>query len=443
MSKAVGKDKASRGTTPVKKKTGEKPKAKKKKASTPKKDPLVANLEKMRLTNRDTVYSAALRDAFGVDEFDSGEPPAVRKGYEFDRTELTRLADRVQFEADKLVTKNDEAQYNVFAGKLLDLTLRTSDVRSIAERTAGVQEAIAAMKLKVKADYPEIEASLDKLEAAKASADLDQAKGWLSDLETRLTTMREILDLVNARTTTPVTEFPLGLYKMTSRDLSLTKRGIALIPGKFAGVDALKIAFAVAEPPSALPDLHRLADDLGLDPKDVERKFSRPGQTGQAVHAMRVIKESGKDANFFLNGPGRQNWAALADIGARGLKAWPGGSREPVPIGPADGPEITFDELLRQAVRPRPGRKDLEDDQQGENPLRPRYLGGKHYINDVLKRGVVLPSVDGQGRPVQYTEYDIRPYTRPADRGGERLVVGGGRKFYTSDHYTTFVEIIG
>ena len=40
-----------------------------------------------------------------------------------------------------------------------------------------------------------------------------------------------------------------------------------------------------------------------------------------------------------------------------------------------------------------------------------------------------------------YTEYDIREFTAPADRGLKRVVIGAnGSKYYTPDHYVTFTK---
>ena len=40
-----------------------------------------------------------------------------------------------------------------------------------------------------------------------------------------------------------------------------------------------------------------------------------------------------------------------------------------------------------------------------------------------------------------YTEYDIREFTAPADRGLKRVVIGAnGSKYYTPDHYATFTK---
>jgi guanyl-specific ribonuclease Sa len=53
----------------------------------------------------------------------------------------------------------------------------------------------------------------------------------------------------------------------------------------------------------------------------------------------------------------------------------------------------------------------------------------------------MLPQYDPSGKPISYTEYDVRPYIKGVNRGLDRLVIGGGRAFFTDDHYYTFIEI--
>ncbi|EAY25868.1 ribonuclease domain-containing protein [Microscilla marina] len=57
---------------------------------------------------------------------------------------------------------------------------------------------------------------------------------------------------------------------------------------------------------------------------------------------------------------------------------------------------------------------------------------GNHGGTD-NKGSIVMLLPDG----VNYTEYDIVPYTGP-DRGTKRVVSGGGNNYYTTDHYGTF-----
>jgi guanyl-specific ribonuclease Sa len=51
---------------------------------------------------------------------------------------------------------------------------------------------------------------------------------------------------------------------------------------------------------------------------------------------------------------------------------------------------------------------------------------------------MILPRKDASGNPITYREYDIHPYTPGVNRGPERIVIGGGRRYYTSDHYRSF-----
>jgi guanyl-specific ribonuclease Sa len=43
---------------------------------------------------------------------------------------------------------------------------------------------------------------------------------------------------------------------------------------------------------------------------------------------------------------------------------------------------------------------------------------------------------------VGYREYDLRLHDG-SNRGKRRMVVGGGKKFYTADHYGTFAKFAG
>lgn len=53
-----------------------------------------------------------------------------------------------------------------------------------------------------------------------------------------------------------------------------------------------------------------------------------------------------------------------------------------------------------------------------------------------------LPTEDGDGDPITYTEFDVHPYTPGVNRGGERIVIGSdGRAWYTDDHYHNFTLV--
>ena len=85
------------------------------------------------------------------------------------------------------------------------------------------------------------------------------------------------------------------------------------------------------------------------------------------------------------------------------------------------GPAASIDDLIARAQHP---------------PVVGNYSGGNHFGNH--------GRVDSEGRPVMflppgnYAEYDLAPYTTPAERGQRRIVVGGGHRYYTADHYRTF-----
>ena len=80
-----------------------------------------------------------------------------------------------------------------------------------------------------------------------------------------------------------------------------------------------------------------------------------------------------------------------------------------------------------------------------KNDGKPLYNNNKRtqntFANDGRKGGQVLPKKDNSG-PITYKEYDISKASDPSDRGLKRVVIGSdGRKYYTNDHYTTFIEI--
>jgi hypothetical protein len=65
------------------------------------------------------------------------------------------------------------------------------------------------------------------------------------------------------------------------------------------------------------------------------------------------------------------------------------------------------------------------------------YVGGDPFMNDKTP----LPTVDAGGSPITYKEYDRYPYTPGARRGPERIIIGSdGSRYFTSDHYETFVK---
>lgn len=81
--------------------------------------------------------------------------------------------------------------------------------------------------------------------------------------------------------------------------------------------------------------------------------------------------------------------------------------------------------------------------------LRKFKLNGNHPPSGFKGGGVFknkngkLPKRDSNGNPITYKEYDIkeRP-TGGAGRGKDRVVIGSdGKKYFTKDHYKTFVEI--
>jgi guanyl-specific ribonuclease Sa len=70
------------------------------------------------------------------------------------------------------------------------------------------------------------------------------------------------------------------------------------------------------------------------------------------------------------------------------------------------------------------------------------YKGGGTFRNDGRGGGQQLPQSDASGKPITYREWDVNPYQKGVNRGGERLVTGSdGSSYYTSDHYRTFSKV--
>ena len=84
-------------------------------------------------------------------------------------------------------------------------------------------------------------------------------------------------------------------------------------------------------------------------------------------------------------------------------------------------------------------------DENGGNanaPERPGYKGGGKFENDGRGGGQQLPQTTPEGKPITYREWDVNPHQPGVNRGSERMVTGSdGRKWYTDDHYDSFVEI--
>ena len=65
------------------------------------------------------------------------------------------------------------------------------------------------------------------------------------------------------------------------------------------------------------------------------------------------------------------------------------------------------------------------------------YKGGQAFKNSER----LLPETDANGVPIKYREYDVNPLVKNVNRGTERVVIGGGRAYYTNDHYRSFIKI--
>lgn len=74
------------------------------------------------------------------------------------------------------------------------------------------------------------------------------------------------------------------------------------------------------------------------------------------------------------------------------------------------------------------------------SPL-PGYKGGSTFGDTGQAGGQVLPRSTSGGSPITYREWDVNPYVKGVDRGGERIVTGSdGSAYYTSDHYRSFTQ---
>lgn len=64
------------------------------------------------------------------------------------------------------------------------------------------------------------------------------------------------------------------------------------------------------------------------------------------------------------------------------------------------------------------------------------YKGGKLFVNDGRNGGGRLPD---NYQP--FYEYDVHPKVTGQNRGRERIVIGNGAAWYTSDHYNIFTRM--
>jgi guanyl-specific ribonuclease Sa len=122
---------------------------------------------------------------------------------------------------------------------------------------------------------------------------------------------------------------------------------------------------------------------------------------------------------------------------------------EPEPSDETDAEQVaepTSNEVDRQDADDHPDVPDkavdtLEHiDSTGEHP--PGYRGGDDFENDGRRGGEILPENDADGNPIEYQEWDVKPYQKGVDRGEERIVTGSDNSaYYTSDHYDTFTRM--
>lgn len=399
--------------------------------------------EKTRLKDRDKGVNAALQAAFGTTKFDSGDPPAVVKGLEFDATRLTELAEMLKDDADKLTKNNSPKQFDAYTKRLEAFNFRLEQAQATAARIKKIEDTAAAQHITL-TDRELADVWQNFTNQAKAN-EQEAAASSLRELEARLDMLPKVLAAYNQKSNlAPADRLPEDLFTAagTFNPIDVLRRGLALVAsGKVSTVSLLRTLLRAADPPANIPDLVPLAQNAGIAVLQVLSKFPDEGNATEALYALRAIDETGQTAAYFTGGRGGQRWIDLAYCGRKGVKIWPGGEIRDLELGPIGGPSITFDELRDQSVRPRGAKKKLDPDQTGLDPHKDRYMGKKPFVNDGIKRGVVLPYATREGVEINYVEYDIRPYTAPHERGAERLVVGYGRKFYTDDHYKTFREV--
>ncbi len=79
---------------------------------------------------------------------------------------------------------------------------------------------------------------------------------------------------------------------------------------------------------------------------------------------------------------------------------------------------------------------------QNNGASRLGYKGGGTFANDGRGGGQILPQTGAGGSKITYKEYDVNPFQKGVNRGGQRVVIGSdGKAFYTSNHYRTFTLI--
>jgi hypothetical protein len=85
-------------------------------------------------------------------------------------------------------------------------------------------------------------------------------------------------------------------------------------------------------------------------------------------------------------------------------------------------------------------------DQNGAGPAGyglPKWQGKQRpYSNDGRDNTTILPRANANGDAITYHEYDVNPFVKGQNRGGERLVVGtDGSAYYTGDHYFNWIQL--
>ncbi|WP_051773202.1 ribonuclease domain-containing protein [Saccharothrix sp. NRRL B-16314] len=282
----------------------------------------------------------------------------------------------------------------------------------------------------------------------------------VAEITGRLRDISAILDVLNGRPgALPVDEIPNDLLAAVDRgDPGITKFLRALRSGleQLPDANALKTLLNAADLPAEVPQLMSSATTAGavlLDVLNACRATAPQGQPapqGQAAlqgntelagKLLKTVADSGQGIDFFLTGAGGQSLVNLRYAAVHGDPVWGGATvaltdlhfgpvGQPVPFGQIQVLAEPLPPLGEHSLPPLPG-----------GLVRDRYVGGMPFGN--TGGAMILPFVDNTTHVViQYSEYDVRPFTFTYERGGERVVVGSdGNTYYTDDHYQTFRRI--
>ncbi|WP_202820701.1 ribonuclease domain-containing protein, partial [Variovorax sp. JS1663] len=166
--------------------------------------------------------------------------------------------------------------------------------------------------------------------------------------------------------------------------------------------------------------------------------------TGYGAGGVRVLDGSTSTSADVVQGSNTTTTpgTAISNSGTPGYGAsspGAGGTSTSIPNG---GPSGGIIMMATSGSIPQSAQDVIDYADAHNGAARPGYVGGRTFNNDGRGGGQVLPTVDAQGNPITYTEYDTNRFTPGVNRGAERVVVGrDGSAYYTNDHYATFVRL--